>query len=355
MNIYDDYDEQSYQFCFPSELENLETINCNCNNSVNQSHIELYFNNYNIMKNSSIGNNSIENNSSILKINSIGNNSIENINNNMLKNSLIEKNNINNIVKINSIENNKIGNKLIENIIFENKKKILKINSIGNNSIEKISIENKSMENNSIKKISIENKSMENNSIEKNKNHEKSQFLNKKRHNKYSTDNIFRRINVHYLKFLIIFLNEILKILKIKGEFKDINYSFKRNLNKTKFSQIKKESLIYFLKLENNNKYKNKDLNKTLYNQIEHNCKAKLILNKLMSKSFIEIFKNIYIKNKKVIIFEGLTLHIHNNFDDFLENEDVKGDDLYKKKILEVVKKSYLEYIFDIQRYSSPQ
>ena len=61
-----------------------------------------------------------------------------------------------------------------------------------------------------------------------------------------------------------------------------------------------------------------------------------MVLNKLMSKSFIEIFKDIYIKNKKDIIFEGLTLHIHKNFDDFLENEDVKGDELYKKKIFRI-------------------
>ena len=343
MNIYDYYDdEQSY------ELENLEQIKIN--NSVFQSTYEelLYYNDYKIMKNNSIGknskgNNSIENNSNILKINSIGNNSIEN-NNIMLKNSSIENNN--NMLKNSSIENDTLGNKLIENIIIENKKDILKINSIGNNSIEK---------------ISIENKSMENNSIENNKNHEKIQFLNKKRgrHNKYSTDNIFRRINVHYLKFLILFLNEVLKILKIEGEFKDINYSFKRNLNKTKFSQIKKEALIYFLQLDNNGKYKNKNFNKKLYTQIENNCKNNcgnyMVLNKLMSKSFIEIFKDIYIKNKKDIIFEGLTLHIHKNFDDFLENEDVKGDELYKKKILEVVRKSYLEYIFDIQGYGSPQ
>jgi len=272
----------------------------------------------NLIENNAKENNSIENNSNIPEINLIGNNTIEKNNDNILKNNSIENNN-----------------------------NIIKINSIGNNSKEKISMEKKS----------IENKSIENYSIENNKNNEKNQFLNKKRgeHTKHSTDNIFRRINDHYLIFLIRFLNEILKIFKIEGEFKDINYSFKRNLNITKFGEIKKESLIYFLQLDNNNKYKNKNFNKTLYTTIEPKCKNNIILNKLISKSFIEIFKDIYIKNKKDIILEGLKLNINKIFDDFLGNEDVKGDDFYKNRILEVVRKIYLEYKFVFQRYSSLQ
>ena len=69
-----------------------------------------------------------------------------------------------------------------------------------------------------------------------------------------------------------------------------------------------------------------------------------------MSKSFIDIFKDIYYKNKKDINFEGLSLHIPKTFDDFLENEKVKGDNLYKQKILEVIRSTYLENKFVIQK-----
>ena len=129
-----------------------------------------------------------------------------------------------------------------------------------------------------------------------------------------------------------------------------INYNFKRYFNKTKFNQIKKNSLNYFLILENNNKYKNKSLNKALYTQIETKYKTNKIINKILSKSYIDIFKDIYYKNKKEINYEGLTLHIPRTFDDFLEKKEIKNDILYKQKILEVVRKSFLEYIFTIQK-----
>ena len=338
MNIYNDVEEENYSMLFdffPSnlfKLENFNIIKTNILGNQNNNEEPLYLNDINIMKTNSIGKNSIE--TSFIKIN--------------------------NNYEDNSIEKNLIKNKSMEINLIENNNN----NSIESNSIECNSIESNYKYNNNL----IERNSKYNdilidiNSKEKNNNYEEEKlFIKRKRggksNNIYRTDNIFKRITVHYLNSIIMLLNEVINNLKlegIKGKFKMINYNFKRYFNKTKFNQIKKNSLNYFLILENNNKYKNKNLNKTLYTQIEAKSKTdrilNRILNKIMSNSYIDIFKDIYYKNNKDINFEGLLFHIPRTFDDFLEKKEIKGDILYKQKILEVVRKSFLEYIFTIEK-----
>ena len=184
-------------------------------------------------------------------------------------------------------------------------------------------------------------KSVANNSNKNNKRYENNLFLKKKRHTKYSTDNIFRKINVHYLNFVVQIVNEVMNKLKLKkkGKFKEINYDFKRKLTIAKFNQIKKQPLNFFLIQDNNKKYKEKNINKILYNK----CKTNKELNNFLSKSYIDIFKDYYYKNEKDINFEDLKLHIPRTFDDFLEVKEIKENNSYKKKIHEVVRKNFLQ------------
>ena len=331
MNIYNDVDEENYSMLFDFlpfnlfYLKNFDFNNANIIGIQNNYEEPLYLNNINIMKTNSIVTNSLESN--FIKINN-------NYEDNSIEKDLVK----NNLMEINFTENN---NKCVDN-------------SIGNNVRESNLKETISIESND----KYEDNSKEINLKEKNNKNEERKFIMRKRggksNNIYRTDNIFKRINVHYLNSIIMLLNEVLSKFNINGKFKIINYKFKRYFNKAKLNQIKNNSLNYFLILENNNKYKNKNLNKTLYTQIEAKSKTdrilNRILNKIMTKSYIDIFKDIYYKNKKDINFEGLLFHIPRTFDDFLEKKEIKGDILYKQKILEVVRKSFLEYIFTIEK-----
>ena len=48
-------------------------------------------------------------------------------------------------------------------------------------------------------------------------------------HDKNATDNLLRKVQVHYLSFIVSFLNEILKALNYKQRFFQLNYRMKQN------------------------------------------------------------------------------------------------------------------------------
>ena len=59
--------------------------------------------------------------------------------------------------------------------------------------------------------------------------------LNKKRkspHNRLTSDNLLRKIQVHYFTFIISFLNFLLKHFNYKHKFFQLDYSIKKNINK---------------------------------------------------------------------------------------------------------------------------
>ena len=66
---------------------------------------------------------------------------------------------------------------------------------------------------------------------------------NKKFHDKKSSDNILRKIQVHYLSFIIDFLNNILRILKYDRQFLELDYNFKKDVNRKHINKLKKNTL----------------------------------------------------------------------------------------------------------------
>lgn len=58
--------------------------------------------------------------------------------------------------------------------------------------------------------------------------------LEKRGHNKYSSDNVIKKIKANLFKNMIIFCNNILKSSNINITLKNINYNIINNLNKKK-------------------------------------------------------------------------------------------------------------------------
>ena len=182
----------------------------------------------------------------------------------------------------------------------------------------------------------------------------KNQIDNKgKIHNKTQNDNILRKINVHFLNFIIDFINEVLckcnlKTKNINDKFYEINGKYKKIINKTNFNSISNQTISQILTLENNNKYINKNQNRELFNKIKNNNNE--ILNKTLSKKYIDIFKEVFYINKKDIIYEGLELNLPKTFDDFLLNVKANEDNLYKIRIEQVIKKYYFQQKFNVKK-----
>ena len=176
---------------------------------------------------------------------------------------------------------------------------------------------------------------------------------NGKFHNKSQNDNILRKINVHFLNFIIDFINEVLckcdiKTKNINDKFYEINGKYKKIINKTNFNFISNQTISQILTLENNNKYINKNQNRELLDKIKNSNNE--ILNKILSKKYIDIFKEVFYINKKEIFYEGLVLNLPKTFDDFLINVKANDDTVYKMRIEEVIKKYYFPQKFNVKK-----
>ena len=143
------------------------------------------------------------------------------------------------------------------------------------------------------------------------KSHKRGRYCHKE--NKYgvhgsdSFDNIERKIQVHFLTFLINFCNDALKAEyeHSKFTFKQINYRDKARIIISYIQQLKYSNIKDILNLEISNKYKNyqRNANKDLLNKVESSD----WLDKLFQMNFIELF-NYYYNNEKPlnkIIFEN--------------------------------------------------
>ena len=165
-----------------------------------------------------------------------------------------------------------------------------------------------------------------------------------KTHTKYDQDNIIRKIQVDFYKFLVYFINDILMNLEISKKFLKINYKNIKNVKKENIEIFKSTKIGQILSQNISAKYRRqcqngKDNNKKLCLEL---CK-KDNLKKLLSETSINIFRNYYYKNKKDLNEYDINIKLSNDIKTY-ENmlEKYSTDSLYIQKIKEIVDKFYL-------------
>lgn len=163
----------------------------------------------------------------------------------------------------------------------------------------------------------------ENNSLEKRKTHKKTDF-----------DNLLRKIQVHFLNFLIDFCNEALKT-----EFDYFPFSFKRikantkeKINSKNVTEFKEKTINDLLHLDISSKYKRfkKSHNKNLLKN--EKIKNSKWLNDLFNIKYIELFNDYYNdrfpSNKK--IFKNKIIILTKNTKNFYylleQNKDIRKE-----------------------------
>ena len=120
----------------------------------------------------------------------------------------------------------------------------------------------------------------------------------KKNHDKFSADNVLRKIQVHFISFIISFLNDILKSFGIRKKFLKLDYKFKRDVNKQKFAELKSKNIGEIVSSKISTKYKKEEnANKNLY----ENLKTNTFLGKIFNLNCMTFFRMIYMKNEKTI------------------------------------------------------
>lgn len=120
-------------------------------------------------------------------------------------------------------------------------------------------------------------------------------------HTKNTSDNILRKIQVHYLTFIVDYLNDILKSCNIKKQFLKFDYKLKKQINKDNIEFLKHKNIgdiVCYMKISNKYKqYQDKSYNKKLYEIIKENQ----LLNKVFSENYLTLFKKVYYANKRII------------------------------------------------------
>ena len=148
-------------------------------------------------------------------------------------------------------------------------------------------------------------------------------------HNKFSNDNIKRKIKTLYNNYIIILLNNMMrkKYKKCKMKFLKMNIRITKDIgikyNKNLLNQSIKDIIINV-----SNKYKNKDNNKNLIKFIENQTNNEEILN-ILNMTYKDLYINYYLKSTKNNSSENsfeshkeklLILHGKEYLDKFIEN-----------------------------------
>ena len=157
-------------------------------------------------------------------------------------------------------------------------------------------------------------------------------------HNKFRSDNLSTKLQVNFLTFLVNFINEILRHMRIKGNFSQIDYSYKKRVTKKFISYLKGLNIGQVLLLGISPKYIKKDTNRNLYDKIIKNP----VISNILSENYLTIFKNIYLRNERIVNMEKYGL----NKIFQLSNNVKMYDDLIDK-----MKKKYGEGTYDCQQY----
>ena len=160
-----------------------------------------------------------------------------------------------------------------------------------------------------------------------------------KTHDRNTIDNLLRKVQVHYLTFIIKFLNNVLMALNKKKKFKKLDYKYKRNINKTFVNSLKIKNIGDIISSKISKKYKkiDKDYNKNLFEEY----KEDKILSEIFKEKYLMLFRKIYFKNKKKINMKELGLDIDREislsnvkmYEDLLKDKNANNDEEYRSNL----------------------
>ena len=157
-------------------------------------------------------------------------------------------------------------------------------------------------------------------------------------HSPYASDNLLRQINVHYLTFIVSFLNLILDKYNYKEKFLQLSYKFKKGINKASLKVLKKTTIDKIICNEISNRYReDSKYNERIYNKIKSNEE----INKILSDNYLNVFKNFYLKNNRIINLKAYKIDKEIS----LSNNAKTFNDLLLKKGEEGINKKYILYL----------
>ncbi len=164
----------------------------------------------------------------------------------------------------------------------------------------------------------------------------------KKKHTGNANDNILRKIQVHFLTFVVNFINDVIAKLivdKNAPHFKHLSYTIKKNIKHQNIEDLKKKTIGELLQLDISPKIKlsDKNINKNIYKTICVMCPS---LKLYFQKNYIELFKEYFNNKNKIFLVNGKLIKISEKtktFEDLMEKYK-----LYQEKLRNIAIKFFL-------------
>ena len=187
----------------------------------------------------------------------------------------------------------------------------------------------------------------------------KTEKIGKRQHSALDQDNIIRKIQVHFISFIIDFTNDIIQAIVENDKnifFKSINYEYKKIVNHSYILNLfsKKIGEILQLKASPKNKKFAQNINKIIYEKL---CNIEFF-KKFFEISYLEMFNKFYYQEQREINVYDHKIKLSQRtklFADLLEKNKSSSEKI--KEIAEeyfVDKKNDSKQIFVIQK-SEPQ
>jgi hypothetical protein len=174
-------------------------------------------------------------------------------------------------------------------------------------------------------------------------------------HDKNAPDNILRKIQVHYITFIIDTVNELLQKLGYGEKFIDINYNEKKNITKNNFSSLKNLNIGQILCKKVSSKFRKQFKQNSFKNNVVFDIvKTNKYVNIFLSQNYIKLFKDVYYQDKRDIIIDDLYFRLSENVKTYKNLLSEKFDEAdaeeYKTKVNEVIHKYYFKIYFKVQK-----
>ena len=168
----------------------------------------------------------------------------------------------------------------------------------------------------------------------------------RKEHTKYTEDNIIRKIQNHYMNFIIYFINDFINSKDKRNRFIEFNYKVKSDITKAHRKELEDSSINDLLNnILISKKYKKcPEYNKNLVGKLLKN-KKDTSLKDLFGMKYLELFDYYYNNNEpsKEIEINNKIIKLSPDTETFYtliqNNEDMK------ERILEVAEKIYINKI----------
>lgn len=156
---------------------------------------------------------------------------------------------------------------------------------------------------------------------------------NKRIHSASDDDNIMRKIQVHFLSFLINYVNDVIRSLINKKNvplFKNLDYKIKKTVNRKSVENLKSKKISEILQLQVSPKMKIHDesVNKNIYYKV---CSICPFMYEFLQQSYISLFKEYYSNKNKIFQVNGKIIQVSNKTKTFIDL--IEKNRSYKDKL----------------------